>query len=172
MAAARPDGRPIVDVPPNVERTEVCALSGRRPSLECPSTEIEWLPSEAPVEFCSWHHAGGAIDWPDEYRAWAKGKSLRVDGGHRREEANAGALRVVNPPNGATYLIDPTLRMRFQSLRLRAISRTGVAWQIDRKPVGIAGRDAALEWPLEPGVHEITASDAAGHRDTVRIYVK
>lgn len=74
---------------------------------------------------------------------------------------------IQHPPNGATYLIDPTLRMEYQALRLRAAER--VAWQVDDRRIGTG---ASLEWQLAPGTHTITAVDGRGARDSVRIFVK
>jgi hypothetical protein len=72
-------------------------------------------------------------------------------------------MRIMNPPNGATYMIDPTLRREFQTLRLRASAT--VAWQIDGVP------HSSSEWPLRPGSHTITAL-RGDERDSVRIFVK
>ncbi len=169
----------IVDPPPNVMRAPICALSGLRPSTSCPTITTEWVATDAPVRFCSWHHANG-VTWPDVYRAWANANGLLA-----REPAIAAApavrtrgidrqhaVRVINPPDGATYLIDPTLRMRYQTLRLRAISAGEVAWNVDRLAIGRAKRDGVVEWPLAPGKHTITAVDEQGNRSSVRIYVK
>ena len=82
-----------------------------------------------------------------------------------KPQGKTAALRVINPPNGATYLIDPTLRSAYQSLTLRAISRSSVEWRVDDRRV-------AAQWPLAPGKHIITAVDDEGHRDAVKIYVK
>ena len=30
----------------------------------------QWIASDAPVAFCSWHRANGAVDWPAKYRSW------------------------------------------------------------------------------------------------------
>ncbi|MBV8519148.1 MAG: penicillin-binding protein 1C [Acidobacteria bacterium] len=159
------DTTPVVAPPANVTSVEICALSGLRPSPYCPAVRKEWLPSEQPARFCAWHHADGAIDWPGEYRAWNRAAqpalAARGETVHRAE-----TLRIANPPDGATYLIDPTLRAPFQSLRLRAIATSRVAWQVDGRRV------ASTEWPLVPGRHEITAVDAEGRSDRVRIFVK
>ncbi|MCU1349140.1 MAG: family penicillin-binding protein [Acidobacteria bacterium] len=150
--------------PPDVERVPVCALSGLRPSTSCPNVTTEWARSEAPVEFCSWHRRD-SVDWPAEYRAWA----TVLDGGHPSAPAaprtRLATVRVTSPPNGATYLIDPTLRMPYQALRLRAAADTPVTWQVNGRPV-------ASEWLLQPGHHTITATDGRGRRDTVEITVK
>jgi membrane carboxypeptidase/penicillin-binding protein PbpC len=56
--------------------------------------------------------------------------------------------------------------MEYQTLPLRAAAQGSVQWHIDGRPVQSA------EWPLVPGKHTITAIDARGNRDQVRIYVK
>ena len=165
QAAARRaigDDRPIVDPPQGVERAPICALSGLRPSLHCPNVTSEWIDSAAPVAFCSWHH-DGYIDWPPEYRHWsaaAMPQPLK-----KVKPAKTAKLEILSPPNGATYLIDPTLRMPFQTLRLRASSQN-VQWHVDKKQV------ASTEWPLQRGWHTVTAVDGEGRRDSVQIIVK
>jgi len=156
------DSTPIVDPPPDAESLEICSLSGRRPSTYCQSVRREWLPTEAAPQFCSWHHAD-TIDWPVEYRAWARQTQPRAT--LASSTVHHRALEIANPADGATYLIDPTLRLEFQTLRLRAISATRVTWQIDGRPV-------APEWPLARGTHTVTATDAAGRTESVRIFVK
>ncbi|HYO77310.1 MAG TPA: penicillin-binding transpeptidase domain-containing protein, partial [Thermoanaerobaculia bacterium] len=150
------DASPIVPQPPDVESVEICALSGARPSTYCPAIQKEWLRTNEPPRFCSWHH-DGAIDWPAEYRDWAGVQAPAQRIARKTEER----FRITNPPDGATYLIDPTLRMQYQTLRLRATG--AVTWQID-------GRRVRDEWPLTPGRHVVTAVDTSGRRDSVRIY--
>jgi penicillin-binding protein 1C len=154
LAAAKEHGV-IVERPRDLELQPICALSGHRPSIACPAVEQEWLPIVAPVEFCSWHHAQH-VELPAEYRAW--------DPGHSHFAVRSSPkLRILSPPDGATFLIDPTLRREFQALRLTATS--SVAWSVD-------GRPAGSEWPLRGGRHTITATDASGNRDSVQITVR
>ena len=77
-----------------------------------------------------------------------------------------GPMRITNPANGATYLIDPTLRAQFQTVRLRASAP--VTWQVNQRRIG-SGQ--SVEWQLTPGVHMITATDARGS-DSVKIFVR
>jgi penicillin-binding protein 1C len=156
------DRTPIVPQPRDVASVEICSLSGARPSPYCPAVQKEWLSTTEPAQFCSWHH-DGSIDWPAEYRTWAKATTATP---RRAERRAAESFRITNPPNGATYLIDPTLRMQYQTLRLRAAAASSVAWQIDGRRV------ASSEWSLVPGRHKITAIDATGNRDSVEILVK
>ncbi|MEA2570839.1 MAG: penicillin-binding protein [Acidobacteriota bacterium] len=134
----------IVAPPANVERVEICALTGLRPSISCPSIATEWLPSEAPAVFCDERHSIAAP-------SFVFAKTTR--------------LSITSPANGATYLIDPTLRMEFQALPLRA-SDPRATFHIDGK------RIASRSWPLRPGKHVITARNERGARDEVAIQVK
>jgi penicillin-binding protein 1C len=79
------------------------------------------------------------------------------------------ALRVVNPPDGAVYLIDPTLRREFQTLPLRVAAGAATEWRVDGRPVG---RGDLVEWPLAAGTHMITARDARGQEASAAIVVK
>jgi hypothetical protein len=117
------------------------------------------LPKSAPAQFCSWHH-DGYVDWPAEYRVWARASARAV-----RAEARTYtvSLKVTNPPNGATYLIDPTLRSEFQMLKLRAT--TDASWRVD-------GKRVSNEWALKPGQHVVEAIDRDGNRDKVKIWVR
>lgn len=164
------DSTPVVEPPQDLARIAVCTLSGLRPSTHCPAVENEWLVKSAPASFCSWHHAG-YIDWPTEYRGWSGARTASATRPAVRRSTPT-ALRIANPPDGATYLIDPTLRMEYQTLRLRAVASTKVAWRIGDQRVGTSSPDQALEWPLAPGAHTITATDAEGRNDSVKIYVK
>ena len=89
--------------------------------------DSEWVPKNAPVEFCAWHHKDH-IAWPSEYREWAP----RPTANSQRPTITADALRITNPANDSTYLIDPTLRHQFQSLHLRANAEA--KWIVDGKP--------------------------------------
>jgi len=137
-------GDTIVDRPASLERVPICTLSGLRPSLRCPNTDEEWLPSDAPVEFCSLRHDTAT---PNVVAA-----------------VHAPQRLITNPPDGATYLIDPTLRRDFQALRLRA-SATQVSWRVD-------GKTVQREWPLQVGKHTITAVAENGKRDAVTVTVR
>jgi penicillin-binding protein 1C len=154
---------PIVDRPDDLEQQPICPLSGFRPSTSCPSTEREWLPRDASVEFCAWHHAGGVV-WPAEYREWADAHERHATASTPRAiVANDPRFRITSPPNDATYLVDPTLHREFQSLHLRATH--DATWLVDGQP-------ASHEWPLRVGKHTIVATNGRGQRDGVTITVR
>jgi penicillin-binding protein 1C len=173
------DAHAIVAAPDGVGDHEICALSGMPANPWCPSRRRERLPSgDGPP--CSWHHHGEEgllIVWPPAYRQWAREHGLLVE--PRRSAAAASrqpvgsppktpsappTLEIVNPPSGATYLIDPTLRREFQSLPLRVVATTpgSIEWQVAGRVVGTSSSEAPLMWPLTPGTHRITARDEHG----------
>jgi membrane carboxypeptidase/penicillin-binding protein PbpC len=196
------DGTALVPTPSKVERREICALSGMAANPWCPTKTSEWLPSESARIPCSWHHEsedGLLTVWPAVYRQWAsehqtvRGVRLQADrhsvglqsdqsGADLSRPAKAGhhvpekvTLAIANPPAGAVYLIDPTLRGEYQTLPLRATAdgRTGIIqWEIDGKPFGGSPADNSLPWPLASGAHRISAHDEQGRIAEVRILVK
>ena len=198
-----PADRAIVSRPDGLEQRRVCALSGMAANAWCPSRQFEWLVPEEQVP-CSWHHMdddGLLTVWPPEYRQWAAGQGLlrtqafaagagrlpaearsvtglpteaRSATGSAKRDGGKTAIEIVNPPTGATYLIDPTLRREFQTLPLRATpARPGrIHWRVNGIDVGSSPSDAAVMWPLVPGTHTIAARDGAGNVAESRIFVR
>lgn len=90
------------------------------------------------------------------------------------ERLAVGELAIVNPPEGATYLIDPTLRREFQALPLRVIAdRPGrIEWSVDGQTVGQSSADSAFLWPLTRGSHRLAARDEHGRRAETTVVVR
>jgi hypothetical protein len=185
-------------------RSRPRAASGMRATSACLARTHEWLPVGSERLACSWHHAsdeGLLVVWPPEYRQWALQHGLLQDSGGRRQAAgkhqpstrsvssdasatgpasarhgrpSAAALEVVNPPGGAIYSIDPTLRSEFQSLALRAVAASPgeIEWQVDGNLLGAASSDQACMWLLSPGRHAITARDEHGRTAQTTIVVR
>jgi penicillin-binding protein 1C len=184
---------PILPTPTNVVEREICALSGMTANAWCPIRRREWVAAESSSLPCSWHHHGedGLLTfWPAEYRQWAHAhgldhgdrvaspssglrittlKSAPIDGGRAR-----AALTIVSPPDGATYLIDPTLRREFQTLPLRAATDAhgSIEWSVAGKVVGTAEANKAFDWSLVPGEHRIVARDVQGRTAEATIVVR
>ncbi len=181
---------PIVPRPDGLVEREICALSGMTANAYCPSRQREWLVAKDDAP-CSWHHlsdAGTIVVWPAEYRQWAISQGLvpqrpavanvsltRRSGTPRHApEPKVATLEIANPPSGATYLIDPTLRREFQTLPLRATTaRPGILeWFVDGRSLGRTGSDASLMWPLSSGTHTVLVRDEQGRSATAAITVK
>ncbi len=184
----------IVPAPPDTERRRICLLSGMLANAWCPRQGFESTPVGVETVPCSWHHdadEGLLTIWPEEYRAWAKERGLLDEVVPRvraiataapRQPATSrtrgvpgrpGTLTIVNPPPGAIYLLDPTLRREFQTLPLRASGAAGeLMWKVDGRPVGRAGAEGALDWPLAAGEHAVTVEDRRGRRAQTAVLVR
>jgi membrane carboxypeptidase/penicillin-binding protein PbpC len=149
------------------------------------------------VESCDWHRVtprGVIVRWPAAYQEWAASQRLSnvtvvaplrrtsprppVPQSTRESVARAfeseAAVRVLSPPNGAVYLLDPTLRREFQTIGLRAATEDAapIEWRVDDALIGTTAPDAPLNWPLTPGPHVITARDPHGRNASASIVVK
>ena len=187
----------LAAAPSNVVRREICALSGMLANPWCPTKTSEWLPSDAPEVPCSWHHEsddGLLTVWPAVYRQWAAEHGLTHDtdrttdsGVSTRPQQDAARrdrlttnrqeahFSIANPPAGAIYLIDPTLRGQYQALALRAAADAHagtIEWAIDGNRLGASRADQPLQWPLASGAHRISARDQIGRVAEVTIVVK
>jgi penicillin-binding protein 1C len=197
LAAERRVGNPasveaIASPPSDLQEVAICALSGMRANAWCPTRTLEWLPGEDETVPCAWHHrsdAGLITIYPPEYRAWAgntPGRAAHAVEANlevTRDAASAAPrgnrpserpLAIANPPSGAIYSIDPTLRADFQALALRATtaSRTTIAWSVDGRPVGTVSSEESLAWPLRVGTHVVEARDASGRRAEAAVVVR
>jgi penicillin-binding protein 1C len=189
------DRSPLVPTPPNVVRREICALSGMPANPWCPTKTSEWLPIETAEVPCSWHHDsedGLLTVWPAVYRQWATEHGLTRDtrtipavrrvrfqpdhGEHQPDHhENPAHFSIANPPAGAVYLIDPTLRSQYQALPLRAAADAHagtIEWTVDGSRFGSSQADEPLQWPLASGSHRISARDEIGRVAEVSILVK
>ena len=181
-----PDAR--LATPPSgrdgVTEHDVCALSGLAANEWCPVRRREWLPTGTDLTPCSWHHLddGHLITiWPAEYRDWANSGMPRVSKVPRVQQVttvpvvpDVEVFRISTPPDGSTYLIDPTLKREFQALSLRVVasSRGAVEWWIDDRPIARTSADPAASWPLVPGTHTFVARDEYGRSSRSTITVR
>jgi penicillin-binding protein 1C len=101
-----------------------------------------------------------------------QGYGGQENGRHIQNDAH---FSIANPPAGAIYLIDPTLRSQYQALPLRAAADTHaglIEWAIDGNHFGASRADEPLQWPLASGAHRISARDQVGRTAEVNILVK
>ncbi len=168
-----------------VESIEICTLSGLAANAWCPTRRREWVATQPHARVCSWHHLtdGGLLTvWPAEYRQWARDHGLDREAERSRESkdtvvavgSQSGELHISSPPDGATYLIDPTLRREFQALPLRAVTSAPgpLEWSVDGRSIGANDSTRATAWPLVPGRHTFRVRDGAGQNAEATIAVR
>jgi penicillin-binding protein 1C len=179
-----PDGAPIVAKPANVQSAQICALSGMAANAWCPTKQTEWIAAEAHPLPCSWHHVtadGPLVIVPPQYRFAGDGRSAaspafppRALRASTSVRGPAAPFRIANPPAGATYLIDPTLRRDFQTLPLRVIASTEgpIQWSVNGTVIGSVPPSESLTWPLAKGEHRFVARDEKGQVAETMITVR
>ncbi len=186
---ASPDTTPVLAPAADVERREVCALSGMTAGAACPTRASEWLPRGHDHETCTWHHAsdrGLVTVWPDEYHDWARQHGIqvtpppavmasvrRVDERAPERHLDSSTLAIVRPLAGAVFMLDPTLRPEFQTLTFAA--RGGVrplSWSVNGRSLSVDASGQPERWPLARGRHDVMVRDAAGATATARIDVR
>jgi penicillin-binding protein 1C len=176
------DRRPIVEPPHTVQSTRICALSGMAANAWCPTKQHEWVAAESHPLPCSWHHLSddGLLTFvPPQYQlasdtraASAPRPALRATAGGRAP--TPPPFRIASPPEGATYLIDPTLRADFQTLPLRVVTtgRGPIEWSVNGNPVASTSATDSVSWPLTKGQHHFVARDAKGQTAEATITVR
>jgi penicillin-binding protein 1C len=188
---AADDRGEVVSRPSDLVGRDICAESGQAANAWCPLKRREWVALAQTDAPCAWHHLddeGLHTYLPTEFQAWAAAQGRRADrrpagrveaSRHVGRAAPSGtsapsALAIASPPDGATYLIDPTLRREFQTVVLRATAPEGrrVEWRVSGRLVGAGAAADGIEWPLAPGTHRIEATDARGRTAEATITVR
>ncbi len=165
------------EAPPGVGRPRTLSLVPDRiqsvgmdiaPALNGRSTGLVWAAIESGTPIPQSRRAGFSND--DRRRATI----VQVTNlGVTVKDSPVNTLMITTPADGATYLIDPTLRMEFQTLPLRAVGAAGqVEWSINGRRVGRAPADGSETWPLERGKHLVLARDAHGRVAEASIVVR
>jgi penicillin-binding protein 1C len=173
----------VLPPPAGLERVTICAVSGMAANPWCPTRTREWGVAGSASLPCTWHHRsdhGVLTIYPAAYRAWEQSAGMRATtpapavAPRHVPSASQPTLAIANPPSGAIYSVDPTLRREFQALPLRAVTSrpATVTWVVDGTPVGRTSSERALPWALVVGRHEIEVRDEEGRRATTSVVVK
>jgi penicillin-binding protein 1C len=118
-------GQPLVDRS-RFEHVRVCALSGLRAGVHCPSAVEEvFLPGTAPQEDCRMHRetsVGGArrpvLDVGPDFYAWARTQGWRA-GPWPDAERSGGEAELLTPEDGDEYLLEAGVPGSAQSIPVR-----------------------------------------------------
>jgi penicillin-binding protein 1C len=181
-----PADPPLANVPAGFVPVTLCALSGLKATGACPTTLNERLAPEDVPPPCSWHALVSGkvvVDWPAQYQNWALAKENRAvyedqpgqPAAAQKQKPARPVFAVTNPPDGAIYLIDPTLRPQFQALPLRVAASGAprpVVWEVDGVEAGRCRSDEPFLWPLKQGEHRASVRDAFGNAAAASFIVK
>ncbi len=171
-------------VPPDMERRTVCAVSGLRPSDNCPGVVTEWfVRGSYPKAWCDVHRRYRYRDadgrstervfeiLPPEYHAWAQAERLpspardavRISRDGTALSPKRPGLAILSPQDGDVFRIDPVLRPEYQSIRVMPSGFEGlhgIVLRVDSAEFHPLGRNGVL-WTLRRGSHQFVL-EAAG----------
>lgn len=151
--AARYGNPSAPERPQGVVSLSICPLSGKLPGPQCENRKEElFVEGHAPREKCDWHQSvcgQPTVVYPEEIRSWAS----YFIGGEKTvcaSEGSSAALRIVEPIDGAKFILEPHRPARLQRPPLAALPADAeVKWAID-------GEDPE-EWIPQLGRHRVTA---------------
>ena len=166
--------------PRNVVAVEVSVLSGQLATRDTPSTQVEYfVPGTEPTESSSVYQRF-AIDrrtgrlatprtprsevvtqlfpvLPPEYASWAAENGMAPPG-VAVEEPETVRLEITYPPQGARFIIDPSIPAAFQTIGLQVEVEprvTEVVWYVDGQEYERSDYPYTVRWQLEPGEHTV-----------------
>ena len=136
--------------PPAIRTCTVHPLTGREVAPGRPGAVFEKFLRPPEPERASDYDAGGAVRLPPEYFPWLASAQNSL-GTLVAASPEPHAPRILQPPPGATYFLDPDLPPHSQWIPLRAASASPTVWSSDSLPID---GDRAQ---LRAGRHTITA---------------
>ena len=152
--------------PPDIHSYAIHPLTGHQIAADHPGAVVEKFLRPPEPERASDYDTAGAVRLPPEYFPWLASPQNNL-GTLVTADPAPHALRILQPPPGATYFLDPDIPPQSQWISLRAEAGTAVAWSSDSLPIE-AGRAQ-----LREGRHVITArAGQDGENVTTWIEVK
>ena len=150
--------------PPDIRSYAVHPLTGRQVSPDRPGAVVEKFLRPPEPERAADYDSAGAVRLPPEYFPWLASAQNSL-GTLVAGSPDSHSPRILQPPPGATYFLDPDIPQQSQWIPLRAES--AVAWSSDSLPI------EASRAQLRAGRHTITArAGKDGERVTTWIEVK
>jgi penicillin-binding protein 1C len=147
--------------PERIETHRVSPLTGRLATTESGvvTEKCLWPPEQSRSTDID---AQGRVVLPPEYAPWLASAQNGL-GNLVTCASTAPELRILQPPPGATYFLDPDLPLATQWVALRAEARGAIAWSCASLPCEQAGERQRVQL-RSAGRHIITARDTATGR--------
>ncbi len=184
--------------PRNAIAVRLCLLSGQLAGDDCPKVTLEYFsPGTEPSALCTVHrrYAVDSSDGvlagadtpahkvvtrtftilPPQFSIWGSRKGYGAPPKMRSSPPPA-SIKIVEPPNGSRYIIDPETPRSLQSLPLRAEVTPAVSeiiWIVDGREYTRASYPYESRWLLEEGEHTVSArfKNASVASETVSIVI-
>lgn len=143
--------------PQSLVSAQVCPLSGKRPGPNCPHHKAElFVAGSVPEETCDWHQrvcGQPHVEFPKALAPWTRVYGLQKTPACEVADGS-GALRIVAPVDGATFMLEPHRAPQDQRPLLAALpAASEVDWFIDDTP--------AAQWIPSAGTHRVRVAHGA-----------
>jgi penicillin-binding protein 1C len=184
--------------PRNFVPVKLCLLSGQVAGDDCPRVTLEYFPKGSTPKTKCQVHRRYAVDkkdgiladlstpphrivtrafcvLPPQFAVWGSKKGYGTPPTFRLPRAQA-FIKIVEPPDGSRYILDPETPRTFQSLPLRAEVMPTVpeiVWLVDGKEYRRVCYPYEVRWLLDVGEHTIQArfSNANVTSETVSVTI-
>jgi membrane carboxypeptidase/penicillin-binding protein PbpC len=151
--------------PEGMATVEVCAVSGKRPTEDCPHRVVEtFIAGTEPTEHCDMHRRVGEqvyLVLPPEAQAWGRDQGIPQPPPQVQRGVEPPILLLTSPDDGAIYHIDATLPRSRQKIRVTTeteIELIQLILFVDGRPIAdFEGPPYATLWQLVPGEHTFQA---------------
>lgn len=153
-------GLPAPDPALKLEKTQVCPLTGLRPSQLGPQSVSElFIRGTSPVvdssSFFFEENGETRISLPPEYAIWCRSSHNFLGAVAKTSEP----LVIVNPHPNSRFLIDSSIPDRRQKIEFIAVGggASPIQWEINGEPIVSHGDNGSVFWPPRRGQHRLTA---------------
>jgi penicillin-binding protein 1C len=150
--------------PEGLIRVPICPLSGKKPTVHCPTIVEELIPERDLATYqmasCDMHVQRGSESItvvPAQYRVWAEGLSIDIE---QNVSAAQNDFKIVNPINGAIYHRFSNLASQYQSLHVKldgSVKDHRVRWLLNDKLIRTTQGKHSFLWQIKPGDFILTA---------------
>jgi penicillin-binding protein 1C len=147
--------------PAGITSHRIHPLTGRLAAHDQPGAIDEncmWPPEASRADDFD---ARGSVVLPETYAAWLDSPENPL-GDLVTLSTAASELRILQPPAGTIYYLDPDLPAISQRIRPRAQAPGNITWSSDTLTIDLGGNHPAIT--LRPGRHTLTATDPATGR--------
>ncbi|HLP57696.1 MAG TPA: penicillin-binding transpeptidase domain-containing protein, partial [Candidatus Deferrimicrobium sp.] len=164
-----------IEVPQNVIKKRICALSGELVSENCPDTVDEYFDSRhLPIKTCSWHvriNGQTMINYPELYKKWAYRNNPRVMIGI--EPAREKGISFPQP--GDFFYISEAIPRAQQQITFEVMGFAdgeAIDYYVDGKLYKREIFPRFPFWQLQRGDHTLTVKIREGEIGTVKFMVR
>jgi penicillin-binding protein 1C len=135
---------------PNLVKRPVCAISGRKPTIACPTVVQEYFyPEDLPeyedrvdTVYETVNVDRSKINLPPQYDRWLAKQPQLI--------SRAGSLKIVSPNHGDKFIFYPNSKEQKLEFKITGETNESVEWWLNDRKIA-TNKSNSLFWQLAPG---------------------